>query len=110
MRTCARDGCNNPVTSKHASARYCSDACKSAQWRADAGYRVVGVRKACQTPKKRRRQSGMQVSWAKAVQTLAGVLQNWDMDGEEAEAEAARILRGALSDKQRARLDARDAQ
>jgi hypothetical protein len=110
MRTCARDGCPNPVTSRHASARYCSDACKSAQWRADAGYRVVGVRKACQTPKKRRRQSGMQVSWAKAVAILEAEYTDKGLVAEDAHASAVWLLRNALSDKQRARLDARDGQ
>lgn len=108
MRICAREGCTNPVVGRP-DALYCSDACKSAHWRLKTGYALQGVRKPCQTRKTRQGESGMTLSWAKTVRELGAELQRIGLDNEDAEVEARRILRGALSDKQRARLDARDA-
>ena len=41
------------MTSNHPAARWCTNACKSAGWKAEHGYAVLGVRKACQTRKTR---------------------------------------------------------
>jgi hypothetical protein len=108
-KTCAREGCTAPVTSRHGNARYCSDACKSSAWREKTGYALQGIQKACQTRKKTSGPSGPALSWAKTVRALAGELQRIGYDAEDAEAEAVRILLPALPDKQRARLEARDA-
>lgn len=76
MKTCARNGCDNHVRSRHARARYCSNACKSQGWRDREGYVLTAVRKACQTPKRRATRDGngmrLYVSTAEARELAAG--------------------------------------
>ncbi len=73
-RLCARLGCDEPLTSRHANARYCSDACKSAAYKARTGYTLHATREPCQTRKSSGGPSGLQVSYRKAVEVLADFL------------------------------------
>ncbi len=72
--TCQRDGCDEPLTSRHANARYCSDACKSAAYKARTGYTLHATREPCQTRKSSGGPSGLQVSYRKAVEVVADFL------------------------------------
>lgn len=56
---------------------------------------------------RRVRPSGAQVSYRKAVELVAANLAVWLPTYVDPKEEAEQILRGALSDRQRARLDAR---
>ncbi len=106
-RLCARLGCDEPLTSRHANARYCSDACKSAAYKARTGYALHATRTPCQTRKSSGGPSGLQVSYRKAVEVVADFLTGPRLPREGAERVAACLLTQALSDKQRARLQAR---
>lgn len=69
------------------------------------GPKVASARQAS-----RKRASGMQVSWAKAVETMTRYLideAGWKGHERMVRAEVSAALQPALSDKQRARLDAR---
>lgn len=104
-------GCGADLTRRQ--ARYASDACKSRAWRQRSGYRIPPAAEVCQTRPKRAKsgQSGLQVSYRRAVDVLAAMI-----DGHvdrmlppgAARSWADELMREALSDKQRARLDARD--
>ena len=107
MRICAHEGCFVPLDGAHGNARYCSGRCRSAAYKARTGYRVVGVRNAPQTRKKTGGESGLQLSWAKAVRVVATQMQNDGYEAEDAEWVARLVLRGALSARQRERLDGR---
>lgn len=101
--TCAREGCPNPMLAAHGNARYCSDACKSAAWRAKTGYRLTGTSNACQTRKSRR--SGRQISYRKALEALTTELERLAPEGTTlpdawARGRAIRILHDALPERQ----------
>ena len=99
MRTCARQGCPQPVTSTHRRARFCSSACKSADWRARSGYVLVGQQEACQTRKKR---GGRQVSYRKAVTAMTEVLvEGYAISPYVAQLVAESTMTYALSHRQR---------
>jgi hypothetical protein len=62
------------------------------------------------TPRRRRKPSGAQVAWGKAVAAVSAYLQAVGYDAEDAEAEAVRALRPALSERQRKQLEDRESE
>lgn len=116
-RSCAREGCHNPVRSTRSNAAYCSNACKSAAWRDRTGYTLTATRKPSQTRRKCSGPSGTQLSWRKTVKVVAQLIQalarepdtlaRYANDPEKCTRLAELTLQGALSDRQRERLNAR---
>jgi hypothetical protein len=101
-----RCGCGASLEGMRESAVYASASCRTRAWKARegiTGYRAV---KASQNA----RASGLQVSYRKAVEALADFVAVEGIDRAKAIAEAERILRLGLSDRQRAALERRDAQ
>lgn len=94
---CARKGCKTPLTHMRADAVWCSRACAMAAKRAGQSARKPN--------RKRSGRSGLQVSYFKAVDALTRALEQ--MPVARPELIAQRILREALSEQQRARLEAR---
>ncbi len=89
---------------------YASDACKSRHWKEREGYALQATRERCQTPKGRGSgPSGLQVSRMRMIGVLAEhpvmiVTSNGPADARR---KAETIVNRALSDRQRARLNAR---
>lgn len=72
MRTCAREGCPSPLDGLRADARYCGQACRSAEWRARTGYTLQASRKPYQTRIKRpARPSDVRLSYRTLLDVLA---------------------------------------
>lgn len=103
MNTCAHAGCTNPVTSRDPRALYCSNAHKSAAWRARTGYRLTGTQTAGQTRKRRGGPSGPQLSYHKTQRELEWRL--WEFP--EVMAIVDEVLLDVMPAKQRERLEAR---
>jgi hypothetical protein len=108
-RMCARDGCPQSIDGMRPNAIYCSSACKTAAWKVRAGYRTQGIRNTSRT-RKTGGPSGLQVSYGRAVEAVTRQLRliGYSSDSGEDVETARMVLREALSDLQRARLDARD--
>jgi len=103
--TCENPDCEatlDPTRVRH-GARTCNDRCRAKAWKSRTNYgqhrqaRANGPRKP----------SGLQVSFYKAVDVLAANLVFWLPADSSPDAEAEKILRAALSDRQRARLQER---
>lgn len=126
-RVCQHPDCDHGMEGRHPAARFCSDACRAAAWKLRTGYgrhdRVVPYddrpadearalprrARANGRPATRRKPSGLQVSYRKAIDVLADYLRASEDALEltqDPRDEAEAILCDALSDKQRARLDA----
>jgi hypothetical protein len=105
---CANPACRkelDPERVRKYGARTCNGRCRAAAWKTSVGY---GRPARANGPVGRRKESGVQASYRRAVASLSAWLQAQGWDAEDAETEAARVLRPALSDRQRAQLDARE--
>lgn len=107
---CLRDGCMNGILDKQATARFCSDSCRVAQWKAD---HLRGRQNGAE--RRRGGPSGLQVTYRKAVNVAAQLVfaNSWGTHPDEgltygeAHDLADEFMREALSPAQRARLEAR---
>lgn len=95
-RHCGRAACTNDMADMRVDARWCSDACAQRVRRGERAYTA---------PTKR--PGGVQVSYRRAVMAMSIDLSLRGVPMEEAIAAAEASMRYILSDKQRARLDAR---
>lgn len=110
MRRCANAACGkviDPVRVAAHNTRFCDDRCRAAAWKRRTGYGRA-------TPPARPRASGIQLSYRKASDELTVALADgrygWSVEGlQRAREHANAILRPALSDRQRAQLDARES-
>lgn len=106
---CDWTGCKavlDPARVSGYGAKTCNSKHRAAAWKQREGY----GRRANGTPRPRKR-SGLQVSHKRAVVAFSGFLQRelgWD--AEESEQTAERVLRPALSERQRTQLEARDSE
>lgn len=107
MRTCANKNCGASLDGMRASARYCSAGCRTAGWKDRKG--ITGYRAVKASLNGRRKPSGMQISYRKAVEALARRLAALGPLGpDDALTAAERVLRPALSDRQRELLEQRE--
>ncbi len=104
MIHCGRAACTNDLSGMRADAKWCSAACRERVRRGERAHITL--------TKSRGGPSGAQVSYRKAVEVLATQLVVTDrrpgiatLDGARRVAEG--LMREALSDRQRARLDER---
>jgi len=93
-RMCQRHGCATPLDGMRASALYCSHACKSAAYKAR---RDAAAQGRSDTPRKR--VGGLQASAPGMVRVLV-------REGTHP-TDAVRLVRQAMSERQRAQLEAR---
>lgn len=93
--------CRKRFTGKRHGAQFCSDACRMANYRARTDPARAPAR-----PDHRPRASGPQLSYFKALRVLAAHFESEGMHPPYAREKARGVLRPALPDKQRARLDA----
>ena len=104
---CLRDGCMDPIVNRRPETRYCSDKCRTAQWKADhPDWRENGRERIVD----RRQRSGLQVSYRKAIEVVYDLIVEYT--GEIlTRSEMRRLIEDAmaeaLSPAQRARLEAR---
>lgn len=103
MSTCAAPGCRESLDHLRKPGFYCSDACRARAWKARTGYRGQTPAGTARNGKAR---SGLQVSFRKAVDTLAIALYGEPPDAHT-RARVEEMLRPALPARQRERLDAR---
>lgn len=102
-RSCQRTGCMNVLDGMRRDARYCSNACKTAAYKARTGYTLQALRKGRQTRKNS--QSGLQVSYRKAVEKIAHELREHGVvdPPDKARIVAELWMRDALPARQRER-------
>lgn len=115
MTRCANPECRRPLDPERVArygARVCDAACRAAAFRARHGIRRVKAGSGAPVAREPRANgsrsgpSGLQVSFRRAVRELAAVAPV-GLTSTEAERWAAQRLAPALSDRQRARLEAR---
>lgn len=98
----------DPARVRSHGAQHCpGEKCRARAWKAEREY---GPRVSARNGQ-RRATSGLQVSYHKAVESVALIisdLQGWDPYGDRARSYADRALREALSVRQRAKLDRRE--
>jgi hypothetical protein len=116
-RYCRNPSCPRPTVPldpervRKNGATTCDDKCRAAAWKAEHGYgRHDGVSGRANGSQARRKRSGAQVSWGKAVAAFSAYLQAVGYDAEDAEVEAVRALRPALSERQRKQLEDRESE
>lgn len=110
MTFCRRVGCFRVLTGRQ--TKYCSAACRRAQWAQDTNYRVERPGNASErhhSARSRRgvnARSGLQVSYRRAVRELAAYLAGRGFVIETSADDIAElVLEQALSDRQRAKLE-----
>ncbi len=102
MKHCGRAACKADLSGMRSDAEWCSKACAQRVWRGEKRY-TAGTSGS----------SGLQVSYRKSVDVLAATLVVTNerpgyVTQAAARRAAGRLMREALSDRQRARLDERD--
>jgi hypothetical protein len=109
----ACEWCGGPMRERpEAKAVCCSDRCRAARWKWNRGYGPKPAAKRRTNGTRRSGQSGLTVSYRKAVRALCHDLEapllyaGYSLKDAREAIEAA--LRSALSEKQRARLEARE--
>jgi hypothetical protein len=109
-RVCAHEGCSTVLAGARPEAVYCSAACRTAAWRARSGYRIPTLseqRKPSQNG--RAKPSGLQVSYRKAVDQVADMLERSFIEKPcNARRLAEGAVKAALSERQRAILAERE--
>jgi hypothetical protein len=119
-RYCRNPSCPRPTVPLDAErvrkngATTCDDKCRAAAWKAEHGYgRHDGVSGRANGSQARRKPSGVQVSYRKAVAVLAAeVYENSDgfLSRARAVRHAEHLLRPALSERQRKQLEDRESE
>src|SRR3978361_866081 len=112
---CDWSGCKavlHPVRVAATGAKTCNELHRGRAWKERTRYGrhdAVVVRGRANGPHARKKPSGLQVSWGKAVEALADHFMLFEeVTPKTARLMADEILRPALSDRQRALLDARE--
>lgn len=96
-RVCENDGCNESLAGRDAAARFCSDRCRAAHWKAAHNYgRHDPPRGRARHAKKRPPEP--RINYTKALEAIGD-----ELAGEPAEigARVRRALEGCLSAKAR---------
>jgi hypothetical protein len=101
VRVCAC-GCGESLAGRDKRALYATAACRARGWKRDRDY---GPQKPPKVRTNARQRSGLQVSYKRAVREVEAEFRELGVGFPRAR--ATRAVRRALSDKQRARLDAR---
>jgi hypothetical protein len=116
MTRCANPACRkvlDPVRVAKTGARVCNDRCRAAAWKTRVAYGRHDVVSRANGSQARNKPSGAQVSYFKAREAIARRLggPSWNENALSRNywlCEASDALRPALSDRQRAQLDARE--
>ena len=103
MRVC-QCGCGESLEGRDRRALYATAACRARGWKREYNY---GPQPPPKVRTNARKQSGLQVSYRRAVLAMSIDLSLRGVLMEEAIEAAEASMRYILSDKQRARLDAR---